>query len=418
MATTRAAGRRTGFSLSPLRRILRILTAALLLRLFFVSRAGASLDALLTRAGQAPAFAAAALGFETGRFSAAPPDLLTLLAEPSALLSVRALSYQATPAGVDALPVVLPETPAPAAPTAAPTPGRHTAPETTPADTPKITPTGPTAPETPAGPAPETAHIREITLRPAGTEGYDTAQGVYVKNESGLSVDMEALLAQTPSLPLVRGKPQVLIVHTHGSEAYCPDPQNLYTPSDVERTEDRRYNVVRVGDEIAGALTARGLSVLHDREIYDFPSYTGSYGRSLEAVTKAKTEHPSLLVILDVHRDSIVTSDDVTCKTVVTVAGEKMAQLMLVVGTDGAGLTHPNWKQNLSLAAHLQKAADAHAPGLMRPINLRRERFNQHAAPGALLLEVGASGNTLPEALAAARQFAAVLGDYLTEQLP
>ncbi|MDR2671487.1 MAG: stage II sporulation protein P [Oscillospiraceae bacterium] len=416
MATTRAAGRRTGFSLSPLRRILRILTAALLLRLFFVSRAGAALDALLTRAGQVPAFAAAALGFETGRFSAAPPDLLTLLAEPSALLSVRALSYRAAPAGDDDVPAVLPETPAPAAPTAAPTPGRHAAPKTT--DMPKPTPADPAAPETPAGPAPETAHIREITLRPAGTEGYDTAQGVYVKNESGLSVDMEALLAQTPSLPLARGKPQVLIVHTHGSEAYCPDPQNLYTPSDVERTEDRRYNVVRVGDEITDALTARGLSVLHDREIHDFPSYTGSYGRSLEAVTKAKAEHPSLLVILDVHRDSIVTSDGVTCKTAVAVAGEKMAQLMLVVGTDGAGLTHPNWKQNLSLAAHLQKAADARAPGLMRPINLRRERFNQHAAPGALLLEVGASGNTLPEALAAARQFAGVLGDYLVEQLP
>lgn len=412
MATTRTAGRRTGFLPSPLRQIPRVLTAALLLRLFFVSRAGAALDTLLTQAGQTPGFAAAVLRFETGRFSAAPPDLLTLLAEPSALLSVRALAPRAAPNGADIPPDALPpDAPEPTPPTANPTPRAAAAPET-----PPVSPAASAAPETPESPAPS-SHIREITLRPLGADGYDTAQGVYVKNESGLSVDMEAILAQTPSLPLVRGKPQVLIVHTHGSEAYCPDPQNIYTPSDVERTEDRRYNVVRVGKEIADALTARGLSVLHDGEIYDFPSYTGSYGRSLEAVTKARAEHPSLLVILDIHRDSIVTADGVTCKTSVTVAGETVAQLMLVVGTDGAGLTHPNWKQNLSLAARLQKAADARAPGLMRPINLRRERFNQHAAPGALLLEVGSSGNTLPEALAAARRFADVLGDYLIEQL-
>jgi stage II sporulation protein P len=398
---------------------LRILTAALLLRLFFVSQAGAALDILLTRAGQNPAFVTAALDFETGRFPAAPSGLLTLLTESSALLSVRALSSQAAPTGADA-PDRAPDVPEPppSAAGADPPPSAPAAPTATPSATPGIapTPSASAAPETPSGPAPAASHIREITLRPAGADGYDTAQGVYVKNESGLSVDMEALLAQAPSLPLVRDAPQVLIVHTHGSEAYCPDPRNFYTPSDVERTEDRRYNVVRVGEEIAGALTAQGLSVLHDREIYDSPSYTGSYGRSLAAVTKAKAEHPSLLVILDIHRDSIVTSDGVTCKTVAAVAGETMAQLMLVVGTDGAGLTHPNWKQNLSLAAHLQKMADTQFPGLMRPINLRRERFNQHAAPGALLLEVGASGNTLPEALAAARLFADVLGAYLTEQ--
>jgi hypothetical protein len=35
-------------------------------------------------------------------------------------------------------------------------------------------------------------------------------------------------------------------------------------------------------------------------------------------------------------------------------------------------------------------------------VNLRRERFNQDLGPGALLIEVGAAGNSRAEALAAA----------------
>gem|GEM_PF-6170661 len=30
---------------------------------------------------------------------------------------------------------------------------------------------------------------------------------------------------------------------------------------------------------------------------------------------------------------------------------------------------------------------------------IRNSRYNQHVAPGAILIEVGATGNTMPEAL-------------------
>ena len=42
----------------------------------------------------------------------------------------------------------------------------------------------------------------------------------------------------------------------------------------------------------------------------------------------------------------------------------------------------------------------------MRPITLLNYRYNQFAAPGSLLVEVGAAGNSLDEALRAARLFA------------
>ena len=41
----------------------------------------------------------------------------------------------------------------------------------------------------------------------------------------------------------------------------------------------------------------------------------------------------------------------------------------------------------------------------MRPITLRNSRYNQHATCGSLLVEMGAAGNSLDEALLSARLF-------------
>lgn len=73
---------------------------------------------------------------------------------------------------------------------------------------------------------------------------------------------------------------------------------------------------------------------------------------------------------------------------------------MLVVGTDEGGLSHPDWQENLANALKIQTLLNRSAPGLCRNLNLRTERFNQHETPGSLLVEVGASGNTLAEARA------------------
>lgn len=44
-----------------------------------------------------------------------------------------------------------------------------------------------------------------------------------------------------------------------------------------------------------------------------------------------------------------------------------------------------------------------------------RERYNQHLSPGSLIIEVGSSGNTLQEALAAIRLFARAAAPALKE---
>ena len=79
---------------------------------------------------------------------------------------------------------------------------------------------------------------------------------------------------------------------------------------------------------------------------------------------------------------------------------------MLVMGTDAAGLTHPNWEDNLSLALKLHATLEQQAPGIMRPLILRAQRFNQDMSPGTVLVEVGAAGDSHAQALAATEQLA------------
>ena len=106
------------------------------------------------------------------------------------------------------------------------------------------------------------------------------AGGLSIKNETDIAVDAAALLQQGPAVTLPAGEPQILIMHTHASEAFTPAGRDLYPASDTCRTEDTNYNIVHVGDVLADTLEAAGLQVLHDRTIYDYPSYNGSYNSS------------------------------------------------------------------------------------------------------------------------------------------
>ena len=196
------------------------------------------------------------------------------------------------------------------------------------------------------------------------------------------------------------------------SEAFTPAGHDLYAASDTCRTEDTNYNIVHVGDVLADTLTNAGLEVLHDRTIYDYPSYTGSYSRSGAAVQEYLSQYPSLRIVIDLHRDALC-SDSVVYKTVAELPDAACAQVMLLAGTNASGLYHPHWEENLRLAVYLQDAAVQAHPTLMRPITLVNERYNQHLTRGSLIIEVGSSGNTLQEAVRAVRLFGESAGAAL-----
>ena len=226
-----------------------------------------------------------------------------------------------------------------------------------------------------------------------------------IKNETLYQIDAASVVESGTSVRLPSEGPQILIIHTHSSEAYTPAGLDRYEASDSTRTEDAAYNIIRVGDELTRLFEQAGLRVIHDRGVYDYPSYTGSYARSGAAVEQYLRDYPGISVVLDVHRDALG-ADGVIYKTVAEESGTCASQAMLLVGTDESGLEHPFWRSNLSLALYLQNALMEAHPTLMRPVAVVPQRYNQQLCPGMLILEVGSSGNTLQEALAAIRLFA------------
>ena len=250
------------------------------------------------------------------------------------------------------------------------------------------------------------------TLVPTGTSGYIVTGLAYINNYSDNDFDA-SLFDGTFAARLSEAEPQVLIVHTHGSEAYTMPPGEEYEASGESRTTDTAYNVVRVGDEIAGVLGEYGISVVHDRTLHDYPEYNGAYDRSLASIESYLEKYPSISIVLDIHRDAIYDGEGNPYKVVSPVAEGRAAQMTFVIGTDGSGLPNDNWQENLKLAAAVQDTLLTDYPTLMRPITVRNSRYNQHCTTGSLLVEVGAAGNSLDEALLSARLLAAGLAETL-----
>ncbi|MBQ7086189.1 MAG: stage II sporulation protein P [Clostridia bacterium] len=238
---------------------------------------------------------------------------------------------------------------------------------------------------------------------------------VFIQNLTDFDIDMAALLKNDSPVELSPKGVQVLIVHTHGSESYTPSPAYQFEYTENDRTLDTRYNVVRIGDELEEILENNGIETLHIRDIFDSPSYNGSYTRSLNAITEAFGENPSIKVVIDLHRDAMIAKDGTKYKVTADIDGRTAAQLMFVTGSSGGGLVHDNWQKNLTFHGKIQQEMNSRYPGIMRPIVVRDSRFNQHVCTGSMLLEVGTSGNTLDEALYSIQLFGEVLSEMLKE---
>lgn len=218
------------------------------------------------------------------------------------------------------------------------------------------------------------------------------------------TADLPTLMAKPLSWDLTGDEPKVLIVHTHGSESFLPTKD--YQETTPYHTLNTDYNMVSVGDLVANKLKAAGISVLHDRSLHDEPSYNAAYNNSRKSVQAYLEEHPSICLVLDLHRDSIEDEAGNQVAQTVFSQGATVAPLMLVVGTDYGGLRHPQWQENLSIALKLQIQLEELCPGICRNINLRTQRFNQDLSAGALLIEIGSSGNSRQEALRSAKVLA------------
>ena len=228
---------------------------------------------------------------------------------------------------------------------------------------------------------------------------FSDADGLELYYASTEDPDIPALLAQPLRWNLRGEEPTVLIVHTHTTESYTRVDEP-YTESAAWRTADEDYNMVSIGEIVKDILEENGIPVIHDRELHDYPSYNGSYTRTRRVIQDYVNQYPSIQLILDLHRDAAGEGSN-QMRTSATVDGEPSAQLMLVMGTN-----YDSYPENLSLALKLHAQLEQQCPGITRPLQLRAARFNQDLCPGSLLVEVGAAGNTHPEARRAAAQLA------------
>lgn len=220
---------------------------------------------------------------------------------------------------------------------------------------------------------------------------------VSVNSLCDYEVDVESLLMSPLTWELTGEKPTVLILHTHATESY--ENTEGYREDSAYRTLDQRYNMLSIGNRLAQLLEEKGIGVIHDQTLHDHPSYSGSYTDARSSIEKYLQQYPSIQIVLDLHRDAVADGNGKQMYFTTSKGGQKTAQLMMVMGTDAAGLMHPDWRDNLSLAVKLYAQLEKLCSGICRPICLRSQRFNQDLSPGALLIEVGAAGNTRQEAL-------------------
>lgn len=235
---------------------------------------------------------------------------------------------------------------------------------------------------------------------------------IAIRNNTRYKIDVAQLLKQPLDLDLSKKGPRVLIYHTHTSESYVLKESDLGRKDVPSFNSNPKYNVVRVGEELARHLKKYGIETLHNGTVHD-KVRDAAYSVSVDTLKSYKKSYPSIQVYIDIHRDA-VKSDKPKLRLTKEINGKNCAQIMFVVGAEGT-LPHPKWRENLSFVLKLQQKLNEKYPGLARPVWIVEARYNQHISPQSILVEVGGDGNLLSECLESTRYLAEALNEVINE---
>ncbi len=253
------------------------------------------------------------------------------------------------------------------------------------------------------------------------TEQEIDAPEVFLKHDPDMSEEIKIEISKIKDdlgpITLTGEGPQVLIYHTHSREAYRQDPQNPYKEVEAFRSNDLNYTVVRVGDELARHLQAKGIPVLHDRTEHEQGDHSTAYKRSLETIKKRMAEYKSLQIFIDLHRNAYQQGAKKPDDEVMIIDGERVAKLFVVIGTGqgyvGGFSEKPNWKENYKFALRLTNKLNELYPGIAKPVYVKPSRYNQHVSTKAILIEVGSNLTTLEEAKRTTKYLAEALSQII-----
>ncbi len=251
-------------------------------------------------------------------------------------------------------------------------------------------------PEETESDTPSTAPVVDLSIN---NGKYTLTRNIAIKNGTSKSVDIAALLKKGFDKPAFeKDAPAVLIYHTHTTESYAD--------AGAEYSDQGDKGVIGVGEAMKEVFEKNGLKTIHLTDNYiDTGAFKKAYTRSLAGVEAVLKKYPSIQIVLDIHRDSIVEGDTQYCP-LTTIDGEEYAQIMVISGTDALGLSHPHWEKNLRYGLALVARLQQDYPGLSRPLNLNQNRYNTHTTPYALLIEMGGGANTSSQAKRSGRAVA------------
>jgi stage II sporulation protein P len=290
-------------------------------------------------------------------------------------------------------------------------------PTTKPQETEPDTPTAPTAPthesiydfdydSVPTGETPIVPMNLSLSSYGNGYFHNDTSKSIDVKTMLEAKID---ILTATEGYP--QSAPLVLIVHTHGTESYSKNGAiSFYDDGgELARSDNEKENVVAIGSVVAEVLNEKGINTVHCTIMHDKLQYKDAYKRSEETIKEYLKKYPSIKMVIDVHRDSILKSTGELVRPVTEVNGDAAAQLMFVVGGSDSSVY---WQQNLALALNLRQTLNEKYNDICRPPYLKTSNYNQDLVPYSILIEAGSSGNSLEEVTVSAKLFAESLSEY------
>jgi stage II sporulation protein P len=230
---------------------------------------------------------------------------------------------------------------------------------------------------------------------------------IKILNGTKYTIDINKLLKEPLKLSTKKG-PQVLVFHTHTTEAFLKSIDELTMKNIPSRTNNNNYNVVRVGDALINNLKKYNINVLHNTTVHD-KDYNSSYEKSLKTLTSYVDKYPSLNMVIDLHRDA---AGDDKLRVVKNINGKNVAQIMFVIGTD-CKLSNTKWKENLKLAVKIQARLNEICPGVAKPIYLSPKRYNQHLTNGSVIIEIGGDGNVIDECIRSTNYLAQAINDVM-----
>ena len=179
--------------------------------------------------------------------------------------------------------------------------------------------------------------------------------GIKIYNSTKYKLTNEMLAISNFSV----NKDKILIYHTHTCESYTPTEKYNYQQTGNFRTTDLNFSVARVGEELKKQLESYNIKVVQNKTYHDYPSYNGSYSRSLTTASNMLNENKDADIVIDLHRDAIA---DSSYAPKVKIGDEYVSQMMFVIGTDIANSANSHWNENLKFAVKVQQKANEMYP--------------------------------------------------------